>query len=135
MKENYSKQNFKFIRLNCVFLGFIILSLASNLEQYFLTRLIERFSSIVSYKEGDLIKSTVIFFILWALIFFALRLSRSRLKARISYLWNVRVKKELMENILNRDPIYFESKDKASYISLFNNDLKFIEENYLFSVD
>lgn len=43
--------------------------------------------------------------------------------------------KGLMANILSRDPVYFESKDKASYISLFNNDLKFIEENYLFSVD
>lgn len=50
-------------------------------------------------------------------------------------MWNLRVKKELMANILTRDPVYFESKDKASYISLFNNDLKFIEENYLFSVD
>lgn len=135
MKEKFSKQGFKFIRLNWIFIGFIILSLASNLEQYFLTRLIERFSRIVSYNDGALIKSTVIFFILWAVIFFTLRISRSRLKARISYLWNVRVKKELMGNILSRDPVYFESKDKASYISLFNNDLKFIEENYLFSVD
>ena len=136
MKGNFNKkEGFKFIRLDWIFIGFIILSLASNLEQYFLTRLIERFSRIVSYKDGALIKSTIIFFILWALIFFTLRLSRSRLKARISYLWNVRVKKELMENILTRDPLYFESKDKASYISLFNNDLKFIEENYLFSVD
>lgn len=135
MKEKYNKKDFKFIRLNWVFLGFIILSLVSNLEQYFLTRLIERFSRIVSYNDGTLIRSTIIFFILWAVIFFALRISRSRLKARISYLWNVRVKKELMENILTRDPVYFESKDKASYISLFNNDLKFIEENYLFSVD
>lgn len=135
MKENYQKENFKFIRFNWVFLGFILLSLASNLEQYFLTRLIERFSRIVSYNDGTLIKSTIIFFILWAVIFFTLRLSRSRLKARISYLWNLRVKKELMANILTRDPVYFESKDKASYISLFNNDLKFIEENYLFSVD
>lgn len=135
MKEKYKKKDFKFIRLNWVFLGFILLSLASNLEQYFLTRLIERFSRIVSYNDGTLIRSTIIFFILWAVIFFALRISRSRLKARISYLWNVRVKKELMENILTRDPVYFESKDKASYISLFNNDLKFIEENYLFSVD
>lgn len=135
MIENYQKDKFKFIRLNWIFIGFIILSLASNLEQYFLTRLIERFSRIVSYNDGALIKSTVIFFILWAVIFFTLRISRSRLKARISYLWNVRVKKELMENILSRDPVYFESKDKASYISLFNNDLKFIEENYLFSVD
>ena len=117
------------------FLCFIILSLASNLEQYFLTRFIERFSRIVSYNDGTLIKSTIIFFILWAVIFFTLRISRSRLKARISYLWNLRVKKELMANILTRDPVYFESKDKASYISLFNNDLKFIEENYLFSVD
>lgn len=137
MKEklDYKKEGFKFIRLNWIFIGFIILSLASNLEQYFLTRLIERFSRIVSYNGGALIKSTVIFFILWAVIFFTLRISRSRLKARISYLWNVRVKKELMENILSRDPVYFESQDKASYISLFNNDLKFIEENYLFSVD
>ena len=136
MKDNFNKkEGFKFIRLNWVFLGFIILSLASNLEQYFLTRLIERFSRIVSYNDGTLIKSTIIFFILWAVIFFTLRLSRSRLKARISYLWNLRVKKELMANILTRDPVYFESKDKASYISLFNNDLKFIEENYLFSVD
>lgn len=135
MKEKFSKQGFKFIRLNWIFIGFIILSLASNLEQYFLTRLIERFSRIVSYNDGALIKSTVIFFILWAVIFFTLRISRSRLKARISYLWNVRVKKELMANILSRDPVYFESQDKASYISLFNNDLKFIEENYLFSVD
>lgn len=135
MKEKYNKKDFKFIRLNWVFLGFILLSLASNLEQYFLTRLIERFSRIVSYNDGTLIRSTILFFILWAVIFFALRISRSRLKARISYLWNVRVKKELMENILTRDPVYFESKDKASYISLFNNDLKFIEENYLFSVD
>lgn len=136
MKDNLNKKKgFKFIRLNWIFVGFIILSLASNLEQYFLTRLIERFSRIVSYKDGTLIKSTIIFFILWAVIFFTLRLSRSRLKARISYLWNVRVKKELMANILTRDPVYFESKDKASYISLFNNDLKFIEENYLFSVD
>ena len=135
MKEKYKKKDFKFIRLNWVFLGFILLSLASNLEQYFLTRLIERFSRIVSYNDGTLIRSTIIFFILWAVIFFALRISRSRLKARISYLWNVRVKKELMENILTRDSVYFESKDKASYISLFNNDLKFIEENYLFSVD
>lgn len=136
MKGNSNKkENFKFIRLNWIFIGFIILSLASNLEQYFLTRLIERFSRIVSYNDGTLIKSTIIFFILWAVIFFTLRLSRSRLKARISYLWNLRVKKELMANILTRDPVYFESKDKASYISLFNNDLKFIEENYLFSVD
>ncbi len=137
MKEklDYKKEGFKFIRLNWIFIGFIILSLASNLEQYFLTRLIERFSRIVSYNDGALIKSTVIFFILWAVIFFTLRISRSRLKARISYLWNVRVKKELMANILSRDPVYFESQDKASYISLFNNDLKFIEENYLFSVD
>ena len=135
MKENYQKENFRFIKLNWVFLGFIILSLASNLEQYFMTRLIERFSRIVSYKDGTLIKSTLIFFILWALVFFTLRLSRSRMKARISYLWNVRVKRDLMENILRRDPLYFESKDKASYISLFNNDLKFIEDNYLFSVD
>ena len=135
MNENYKKDKFKFIRLDWIFIGFIILSLASNLEQYFLTRLIERFSRIVTYSDGALIKSTIIFFILWALIFFTLRISRSRLKARISYLWNVRVKKELMENILTRDPLYFESKDKASYISLFNNDLKFIEENYLFSVD
>ena len=136
MKDNFNKkEGFKFIRLNWVFLGFIILSLASNLEQYFLTRLIERFSRTVSYNDGTLIKSTIIFFILWAVIFFTLRLSRSRLKARISYLWNLRVKKELMANILTRDPVYFESKDKASYISLFNNDLKFIEENYLFSVD
>lgn len=135
MIENYQKDKFKFIRLNWIFIGFIILSLASNLEQYFLTRLIERFSRIVSYNDGALIKSTVIFFILWAVIFFTLRISRSRLKAKISYLWNVRVKKELMGNILSRDPVYFESKDKASYISLFNNDLKFIEENYLFSVD
>lgn len=136
MKDNLNKKKgFKFIRLNWIFIGFIILSLASNLEQYFLTRLIERFSRIVSYKDGTLIKSTIIFFILWAVIFFTLRLSRLRLKARISCLWNVRVKKELMANILTRDPVYFESKDKASYISLFNNDLKFIEENYLFSVD
>lgn len=135
MKEKFSKQGFKFIRINWIFIGFIILSLASNLEQYFLTRLIERFSRIVSYNDGALINSTVIFFILWAVIFFTLRISRSRLKAKISYLWNVRVKKELMGNILSRDPVYFESQDKASYISLFNNDLKFIEENYLFSVD
>ena len=137
MKEklDYKKEGFKFIRLNWIFIGFIILSLASNLEQYFLTRLIERFSRIVSYNDGALIKSTVIFFILWAVIFFTLRISRSRLKAKISYLWNLRVKKELMANILSRDPVYFESQDKASYISLFNNDLKFIEENYLFSVD
>lgn len=134
-KLDYKKEGFKFIRLNWIFIGFIILSLASNLEQYFLTRLIERFSRIVSYNDGALIKSTVIFFILWAVIFFTLRISRSRLKAKISYLWNVRVKKDLMANILARDPVYFESKDKASYISLFNNDLKFIEENYLFSVD
>ena len=134
-KLDYKKEGFKFIRLNWIFIGFIILSLASNLEQYFLTRLIERFSRIVSYNDGALIKSTVIFFILWAVIFFTLRISRSRLKARISYLWNVRVKKEFMGNILSRDPVYFESQDKASYISLFNNDLKFIEENYLFSVD
>ena len=134
-KLDYKKEGFKFIRLNWIFIGFIILSLASNLEQYFLTRLIERFSRIVSYNDGALIKSTVIFFILWAVIFFTLRISGSRLKAKISYLWNVRVKKELMGNILSRDPVYFESKDKASYISLFNNDLKFIEENYLFSVD
>ena len=137
MKEklDYKKEGFKFIRLNWIFIGFIILSLASNLEQYFLTRLIERFSRIVSYNDGALIKSTVIFFILWAVIFFTLRISRSRLKAKISYLWNLRVKKELMANILTREPVYFESQDKASYISLFNNDLKFIEENYLFSVD
>lgn len=134
-KLDYKKEGFKFIRLNWIFIGFIILSLASNLEQYFLTRLIERFSRIVSYNDGALIKSTVIFFILWAVIFFTLRISRSRLKAKISYLWNVRVKKDLMANILARDPVYFESKDKASYISLFNNDLKFIEEYYLFSVD
>lgn len=112
MKEKYNKKDFKFIRLNWVFLGFILLSLASNLEQYFLTRLIERFSRIVSYNDGTLIRSTIIFFILWAVIFFALRISRSRLKARISYLWNVRVKKELMENILTRDPVYFESKER-----------------------
>lgn len=135
MKENYQKEKFKFIRLNWIFVGFIILSLASNLEQYFMTRLIERFSRIVSYRDGTLIRSTLIFFVLWALVFFTLRVSRSRMKARISYLWNVRVKRDLMENILRRDPLYFESKDKASYISLFNNDLKFIEDNYLFSVD
>lgn len=69
MKENYQKEKFKFIRLNWIFVGFIILSLASNLEQYFMTRLIERFSRIVSYRDGTLIRSTLIFFVLWALVF------------------------------------------------------------------
>lgn len=62
MKQTLKKkEGFKFIRLNWIFVGFIILSLASNLEQYFMTRLIERFSRIVSYRDGALIKSTIIF--------------------------------------------------------------------------
>lgn len=136
MKEklDYRKSGFRFVKINWIFVVFILVSF-SDLEQYFLTKLIERFSKIVTYKDATLIKSTVIFFTLWAVISFFLRFSRSKIKAKVSCMWNIRVKKDLMENILSRDPIYFESKDKASYISLFNNDLKFIEENYIFAID
>lgn len=134
-KLDYRKSHFRFVKINWIFVVFIFVSIFSDLEQYFLTKLIERFSKIVTYKDATLIKSTVIFFILWAVISFALRFSRSKIKAKVSCMWNIRVKKDLMENILRRDPIYFESKDKASYISLFNNDLKFIEENYIFAID
>ena len=137
MKEklDYRKSGFRFVKINWIFVVFILVSIFSDLEQYFLTKLIERFSKIVTYKDATLIKSTVIFFTLWAVISFFLRFSRSKIKAKVSCMWNIRVKKDLMENILSRDPIYFESKDKASYISLFNNDLKFIEENYIFAID
>ncbi|WP_130818958.1 ABC transporter transmembrane domain-containing protein [Anaerococcus vaginimassiliensis] len=134
-KLDYCKGGFRFVKINWIFVVFILVSIFSDLEQYFLTKLIERFSKIVTYKDATLIKSTVIFFILWAVISFFLRFSRSKIKAKVSCMWNIRVKKDLMENILRRDPIYFESKDKASYISLFNNDLKFIEENYIFAID
>lgn len=98
MKEklDYRKSGFRFVKINWIFVVFILVSIFSDLEQYFLTKLIERFSKIVTYKDATLIKSTVIFFTLWAVISFFLRFSRSKIKAKVSCMWNIRVKKDLM---------------------------------------
>lgn len=129
------RNEFKFVKFSPVFIIFILVSMASNLESYFLTKLVEVISKIALYKNKDLIFYALKFFIIWALASIFLRYYRAKLKGKVSETRNIRVKNGLMENILNREASYFDSKDKASYVSLFNNDLKYIEENFVFSIE
>ncbi|MDD7305808.1 MAG: ABC transporter ATP-binding protein [Peptoniphilaceae bacterium] len=132
---NEEKQKFKFIKITPIFIIFILVSMVSNLESYFLTRLVEIISKIALYKSKDLIYYGLKFFMVWSIVSILLRYYRAKLKGEVSAAWNIRVKNDLMANILNRAALYYDSKDKASYISLFNNDLKYIEENFLFSIE
>lgn len=126
---------FKFIKITPLFIAFILVSIVNNLDQYFLTKLVEVISKIALYKNKELIIYAIKFFAIWAIAFIILRYVRAHFKGKLAGEWNNMVKNELMENILNRDAYYFDSKDKSSYISLFNNDLRFLEDNYLFSIE
>lgn len=95
MKEklDYRKSGFRFVKINWIFVVFILVSIFSDLEQYFLTKLIERFSKIVTYKDATLIKSTVIFFTLWAVISFFSDFLGQRLRLRFHVCGTLELKK------------------------------------------
>ncbi|WP_054251639.1 ATP-binding cassette domain-containing protein [Neofamilia massiliensis] len=126
------KTKFRFIDFNKNWILFCTMTTLSGLIMYGMTRLIEVFSRIVYDKNGDLIPKALFLFIAWALGSFFIRYSRNTLKSKVIYDWNTKMKTNLMDRLLSRKVQDFNKNDKAYYISIFNNDIKFIEEKYVF---
>ncbi len=55
---------------------------------------------------------------------------------KVYYISNImyHIKKDLVESLLKKSVKVFSDKNSAEYISLFNNDLKMLEENYISAV-
>lgn len=126
------KTKFRFIEFNKNWILFCTMTTLSGLIMYGMTRLIEVFSIIVYDKNGDLIPKALFLFIAWALGSFFIRYARNTLKSKVIYDWNTKMKTNLMDRLLSRKVQDFNKNDKAYYISIFNNDIKFIEEKYVF---
>lgn len=129
------KKDFKIININGTWILFCIFSVLVTVIPFGMTLLIEIFSRIAFNKNPSMLRPGIIYFILWALSSLLVRFGYTKLKSLVSYNWNKRMKYTLMDRLLNRRVSHFIEKDRAEYISIFNNDISFMQDKYLFSIN
>lgn len=125
----------RIIPKNINWILFVIFSSSTSFISLGLTYLIQLLSSIVIDGKYDLISKSVIFLVCWTLFSLLIRYLYLHFKKKVIYEWNYAIKSTLMGNILSRSPIGFKKKDRSYYVSIFNNDIKFLEQNLLLSIE
>lgn len=125
------EKEFRLIRIDKLWVFFMAVSVLADQIPLGMTFLIEVFSRIALKQESSLILPGIIGLILWILSSLLLRIIYSKSKSKVVYEWNCRMKSTLMDRLLRRKVADFTAKDRAEYISVFNNDIKFVEEKYL----
>lgn len=113
---------------------FILFSILSSFVSIGLAYLIQLFSSIVIDGKSGLINTSIFFLVGWTVLSLITRYLYLIFKKRTIFEWNYSIKSKLMENILSRIPMDFRKKDRSYYVSIFNNDIKFVEQNLILSI-
>lgn len=114
---------------------FILFSACMSFISLGLTYLTQLLSSIVIDGKYNLLKKAVIFLVCWTAFCLLIRFLYLYFKKKVIYEWNYNIKSTLMENILSRSPIDFKKKDRSYFASIFNNDIKFLEQNLLLAIE
>lgn len=122
------KKEFRLVRVNKLWIFFMATSVLVEQIPLGMTVLIEVFTRIALKQQSRLILPGVLGLIFWILGSLLLRIAYSRSKSRVVCQWNCRMKSTLMDRLLRRKVADFTAKDRAEYISVFNNDIKFVEE-------
>ncbi|MDO4719595.1 MAG: ABC transporter ATP-binding protein [Peptostreptococcaceae bacterium] len=125
------KKEFRLIQANKLWILFMVFSILVDQIPLGMTVLIEVFGRIALKQESHLILPGIIFLLLWICGCLLFRIAYSKSKSKVIYEWNCRMKSTLMDRLLRRKVADFTAKDRAEYISVFNNDIKFVEEKYL----
>lgn len=124
----------KLINFNLNWILFVFFSALVSSISVGLTYSIELLSKIVIDKQHNLVNKAIIVLVLWVLLSLLIRYLYLYYKKKVIYHWNNRIKNNLMDRILSRTAVDFKHKDRTYYVSLFNNDIKFLEENLLLSI-
>lgn len=121
----------KLIHTNFNFVMYFIFSALFFVVSLGFTYLIELVSKIAVEGQHDLITAAVVWLAVYAAVSFGIRYGFLYFRKKACCKWNMDVKTGLMNNILARSPAAFKEKDRTYYMSLFNNDIGFLQKNYV----
>lgn len=85
----------------------------------------------INQNDVSLIKNMTIISIGYAFVVGIITLIAMKLEALYKKKVMISIKKDLMNGVLRKDIVDFQKENSAKYISLFNNNLSVIEENYV----
>lgn len=111
--------------------AYIFFSAAVSFVFVGLSYLIGLLSKIAIDKQHQLISYTLLYLAVWIILSILTRIGYLYCRKRAFYEWNCVIKSQLMHRILYRSFSAFKKYDRAYYVSLFNNDIPFLEENLL----
>lgn len=92
--------------------------------------LIERIVNCATNTEVALLERQVIFSIIYIFALFVIEYIRRTCRAIYLKQSVFDLKKDLFNNLINQDLITFSKENSAKYISILNNDVKMVEDNY-----
>ena len=121
----------KLIHTNFNFVMYFIFSALFFVVSLGFTYLIELVSKIAVEGQHDLITAAVVWLAVYAAVSFGIRYGFLYFRKKACCKWNMDVKTGLMNNILARSPAAFKEKDRTYYMSLFNDDIGFLQKNYV----
>lgn len=111
--------------------AYIFFSAAVSFVFIGMSYLVGLLSKIVVDKQHQLIGYTLLYLAVWIILSILIRMGYLYCRKKAFYEWNCTIKSQLMRRILYRSFSAFKKKDRAYYVSLFNNDIPFLEENLL----
>lgn len=126
-----NKRKIILLPLNFNFVMYFIFSALFFVVSLGFTYLIELVSKIAVEEQHDLITAAVVWLAVYAAVSFGIRYGFLYFRKKACCKWNMDVKTGLMNNILARSPAAFKEKDRTYYMSLFNNDIGFLQKNYV----
>lgn len=128
------KEKFSFIIKNKTRYFYCLFSIIFTFVSICMVYIFEIFSKIAIDKQYFLLKKAIIYMVLWFTISLFIRIMYIHFSSKYSQIWHVNINNLLMEKVLKRTPKLFNKRDRAYYVSLFNNDVEFIYENYIKSI-
>lgn len=91
--------------------------------------ILELMSKIAIDNKTDLIIPAITLISGWSVLSFLLRFALLSSRRVFLFRYNMLLKHDMLKSIINRSYSDFRKNDSSYYVSLFNNDMKFIEEN------
>lgn len=93
------------------------------------TYFVQLMSKIIIGQQYSLVPYSILFLIACICVCSALRYAYLFFKRKTHFEWNYSIKTILMRRILCRSYSDFKKQDRAYYVSLYNNDITFLEKN------
>ncbi|MGN0143688.1 MAG: ABC transporter ATP-binding protein [Clostridium sp.] len=92
--------------------------------------LIERIVNCATNVEVILLKRQIVYSIIYILVLFTIEYIRRTCRAIYLKRSVFDLKKDLFDNLIDQDLVTFSKENSAKYISILNNDVKMVEDNY-----